>query len=199
MHPLHDRVRPHPSKPSARHPVRSGGYSVPPGGVSLGSLLCAAVLCATASRASAQTRTVTVTNESSATVREIYIDDAEGKAPGGNRLRGRLPPNTRASITYSQGCRANVRIVLDDRTTQEHRGADVCARSAFAVTGGGAVSTAPPAGRQRSASPAGVSRSAASGSPGARATRGDGAASPPEPVPWTGRSITKKLTLDGYK
>lgn len=170
------------------------------------SLLYAAVLCATASPATAQTRTVTVTNQSSATVREIHIDDAEGKAPGGNRLRSRLPPNTRASITYSQGCRADVRIVLDDRTTQEHRGADVCARSAFAVTGG-AASAAPPVGRQGSDTAAGASRgtsrsvssSASSGPPGAATTRGHGAAPPPEPVPWTGRSITKRLTLDGYR
>ena len=187
--------------------ARSDGRSIPSGGAPSGSPLRAAlgvtlratlvaVLWTATSAASAQTRTVMVTNQSSATVREIYIDDAEGKAPGGNRLRNTLPPNARASITYSQGCRANVRIVLDDRTVQEHRGADVCAQSAFAVTGGQA---ARPPGQRGSGAAASASRVAPPGASGAGAARGGSAAPPPEPVPWTGRSITKKLTLDGYR
>lgn len=145
------------------------------------------LLCLVASAASAESRSVTFVNQSSGTVREIYIDDAAGKAAGGNRLRSTVPPNARASITYSQGCRANVRVVLDDRTVREYRDTDVCSQAYFVVTGTGGTFVARPASNRGTPAAAGAT-------PGTTGT-----APPPEPVPWTGRSITKKLTLDGYR
>lgn len=160
-----------------------------PGGVLAGVLLWESLFCLAGSTASAQSRTVTFVNQSSGTVREIYIDDAAGKAAGGNRLRSTLPPNARAAITYSQGCRANVRVVLDDRTVREYRDTDVCTQAYFVVTGTGGTFVARPSGGRGT-----------SAGPGATAAPGTtGVEPPPELGPWTGRSITKKLTLDGYR
>lgn len=146
--------------------------------------VCLGLLLLAAAPTLAQSRTVTFSNQSSGSVREIHIDAAEARASAGNRLRNSLPPNARASITYSQGCRANVRIVLDAGAAQEHRDTDVCVQPNFVVTGRGAASAAP---RQEP------------GAVKAGTSHGQGAAAPPEAVPWTGRSITKKLTLDGYR
>lgn len=168
-------------------PARSGVCSTAPGGALLGVLLWGALVCLAAPAASAESRTVTFVNQSSGTVREIYVDDAAGKAAGGNRLRSTLPPNARAAITYSQGCRANVRVVLDDRTAREYRDTDVCTQAYFVVTGTGGTFVARTSGGRGTAAAAGMT-------PGTT-----GVEPPPELGPWTGRSITKRLTLDGYK
>lgn len=171
----------------ARRSARSGGCPTAPGGVLAGVLLWGALFCLAAPGASAQSRTVTFVNQSSGTVREIYIDDATGKVVGGNRLRSTLPPNARAAITYSQGCRANVRVVLDDRTVREYRDTDVCTQAYFVVTGTGGTFVARTSGGRGTPAAAGAA-------PGTT-----GVEPPPELGPWTGRSITKRLTLDGYK
>lgn len=157
-----------------------------------------------------ETHVVVVRNHSDAAVVRLQVDDVT-RPSGGNRLRGRVPPGAQASITYSQGCAAEVRIGFDNGR-EETRRVDACRGPVVDLDGHQG------SGHQRQATPerpvrseatrrvptrSATVREASDRSLPAPAGNSRAAAPPavaprPEPEPWHGRSITKKLGLGGY-
>ncbi len=141
--------------------------------------LGAALLAACPRPVWADTHGVTVVNSGTETIRRIEIGS------GDNRLRSQVPPGAQARITYSTGCKADIRIGYDGGRTEAFAGVDICADPRI-VTGQGVVSvdtsshaTSPGSGKVA------ATKAAALGTPVK--------APPPIVPPWTGKSITKRF------
>lgn len=126
---------------------------------------------------------VTVRNGGAETVSGIHMSAAGSGSVGENRMRSQLPPGAEARITYSTGCRADVRIAFSSGRTEDHAGLDVCTDPRI-TTGQNGV-----------AGPAMTATPVLAGSP-------PKATSQPAPIPakaaavvppWTGKSITKRF------
>ena len=132
---------------------------------------------------------VTVRNGAGEAVAGIHMAPAGSGSVGENRMRSTLPPGAEARITYSTGCRADVRIAYASGRTEDHPGVDTCGDQRItAGTDGVAGPVGTPVARS-----AGLTQPASSGrpGPGGPAKIGPVKAPPPEVPPWTGRSITR--------
>ena len=131
---------------------------------------------------------VTVRNGTSETIRGIHMAPAGSGSVGDNRMRSQLPPGAEARITYSTGCRADVRLAFASGRTEDHPGVDVCADSRITAgqegTAGPAMAAASPAAPSTRATPASAT------TPISASLR---RAPPPVVPPWTGRSITRRF------
>ena len=145
----------------------------------------ALVLLLASGAALAEGHGVTVVNHSSEAIRRIQIAPAGATSPGENRLRSQLPPNAEARITYSTGCRADVRVGFEGGRTEDFPGIDACTDPRL-TTGGGVQSSAT----------IGPERPAPTRSASGHGTPAKAMAPVIAPVvvpPWTGRSITKRF------
>ncbi len=154
----------------------------------------------------AEGHAVTVVNRTGETIRQIHISPAGASSAGENRLRSQLPPNAEARITYSTGCKVDVRIGYESGRTEAFTDQDACAELRVAAgqgtsTGAGTgTGTSTGAGTSTGTSTGAVAAVAGGAAPGrtrdVRTVGGKPAAPPMAPVvvpPWTGRSITKRF------
>lgn len=142
-----------------------------------------------AGQAWADTHTLTVVNSGIDTIRRIDMSVPGGA--GDNRLRSQLPPGATARITYSTGCRADVRLGYDGGRTEAFPDVDVCSdprivTGAGVLGGAGAGATPTTDGSNPKPRPAATKHA----TPVANATP---LAPPPVVPPWTGKSITKRF------
>ncbi len=138
-------------------------------------------LCA-AGPAWAETHYITVVNGGTETIRRVQIAPAGTDGGGSNRLQSQLPPAATARISYSTGCAVDVQVFFDSGSTQTQKNVDACADPTLSFTmAGAATDSTDPAQAPSADSPAQA-----------------GPAPPPALEPWRGRSILKKLGIDGW-
>lgn len=78
-----------------------------------------------------------VRNASGRTITEVYVSPRNATDWGDDRLGdGQLLPGKALSVTFSGGCRQDVRIVYDNNSAEERRGVDLCAHPRLRISPG---------------------------------------------------------------
>lgn len=154
------------------------------------SLRVAVLAMAVSSPAWAESHAIAIRNGASEMITGIHMAPPGSGKPGDNRLRSQLPNGAEARISYSTGCRADIRIDYASGRTEDHPDVDLCGEGKLTAGSGGVAgptgAPSPPSGRTGT----GTVHTAAA-KPGATPTLAQ--APPPVVPPWTGRSITKRF------
>ncbi len=137
--------------------------------------------------ARAETHAVTIRNGADETIRSVGMAPAGQGKVGPNRMQSQLPPGAAARITYSTGCRADIRLGYASGRTEDHLDVDVCSEPRITAGQDGVAGLdSPPSATRASISTAPVSASRRSAPAIAKPSL-------PAVPPWTGKSITKRF------
>jgi hypothetical protein len=90
---------------------------------------------------------LTLTNHAGRPIQQVFLSQTDSDQWGDDRLGDdSLSVGDSKTITYPDGCKADLRIVYDNRSAEERRGVDLCATPRLSIEPGWTTADTPPSG-----------------------------------------------------